>query len=237
MIKAFKIYNPIFCFLYLIFLIKLCYHHSVSKKAHNRKAPSLYVLHYIILCYVIIIFLNTFLDTGNFWRSDSGTSCKKIRWKNLDWFKTTSCNQQYRYDNTSNNPNIRPTNFARSVVVVRSELHAINLAANYSLKEIMCVLFGFIFFFIQSFTIQCVCFCFVFCLFVCFLFLFLFCFVLFCFVVVVCFVLFFIAYLKDLMPITFSSPRAQLEEVYFLISNESPYLSNCKSKISASYSL
>ena len=29
--------------------------------------------------------------------------------------------------------------------------------------------------------------------------------------------------LKDLMPITFSSPRAQLEVVYFLISNESPY--------------
>ena len=43
--------------------------------------------------------------------------------------------------------------------------------------------------------------------------------------------------LKDLMPITFSSPRVQPEAVYFLISNESPYFSNCKSKISASNSL
>ena len=32
-------------------------------------------------------------------------------------------------------------------------------------------------------------------------------------------------YLKDLMPITFSSPRAQPEVVHFLISNESPYFS------------
>ena len=32
-------------------------------------------------------------------------------------------------------------------------------------------------------------------------------------------------------------PRAQLEVVYFLISNESPYFSDCKSKISASNSL
>ena len=37
--------------------------------------------------------------------------------------------------------------------------------------------------------------------------------------------------------ITFSSPRAQPEVVYFLISNESPYFSDCKSKISASNSL
>ena len=37
--------------------------------------------------------------------------------------------------------------------------------------------------------------------------------------------------LKALMPITFSSPRAQPEVVYFLISNESPYFSDCKSKI------
>ena len=44
-------------------------------------------------------------------------------------------------------------------------------------------------------------------------------------------------YLKALMPITFSSPRAQPEVVYFLISNESPYFSDCKSKISASNSL
>ena len=36
--------------------------------------------------------------------------------------------------------------------------------------------------------------------------------------------------LKALMPITFSSPRAQPEVVYFLISNESPYFSDCKSK-------
>ena len=43
--------------------------------------------------------------------------------------------------------------------------------------------------------------------------------------------------LKDLMPITFSSPRAQPEVVHFLISNESPYFSSCKSKISASNSL
>ena len=43
--------------------------------------------------------------------------------------------------------------------------------------------------------------------------------------------------LKGLMLITFSSPRAQPEVVYFLISNESPYYSNCKSKISASNSL
>ena len=35
------------------------------------------------------------------------------------------------------------------------------------------------------------------------------------------------------MPITFSSPRAQPEVVYFLISNESPYFCYCKSKISA----
>ena len=40
--------------------------------------------------------------------------------------------------------------------------------------------------------------------------------------------------LKALMPITFSSPRAQPEVVYFLIPNESPYFSDCKSKISAS---
>ena len=39
-------------------------------------------------------------------------------------------------------------------------------------------------------------------------------------------------FLKALMPITFSSPRAQPEVVYFLISNESPYFSDCKSKIS-----
>ena len=41
------------------------------------------------------------------------------------------------------------------------------------------------------------------------------------------------------MPITFSSPRAQpeVEVVYCLISNESPYFSNCKSEISASNSL
>ena len=32
------------------------------------------------------------------------------------------------------------------------------------------------------------------------------------------------------MPITFWSPRAQPEVVYFLISNESPYFSDCKSK-------
>ena len=43
--------------------------------------------------------------------------------------------------------------------------------------------------------------------------------------------------LKDLMPIAFSSPRAQPEVVYFLISNESPYFSYCKSTISASNSL
>ena len=43
--------------------------------------------------------------------------------------------------------------------------------------------------------------------------------------------------LKALMPITFSSPRSQLEVVYFLVSNESPYFSNCKSKISPSNSL
>ena len=43
--------------------------------------------------------------------------------------------------------------------------------------------------------------------------------------------------LKDLMPITFSSSRAQPEVVHFLISNESPYFSSCKSKISASNSL
>ena len=43
--------------------------------------------------------------------------------------------------------------------------------------------------------------------------------------------------LKALMPITFSSPRAQPEVVYFLISNENPYFSDCKSKISASNSL
>ena len=35
---------------------------------------------------------------------------------------------------------------------------------------------------------------------------------------------------KDLMPITFSSPRAQPEVVYFLIPNENQYFSNCKSK-------
>ena len=44
-------------------------------------------------------------------------------------------------------------------------------------------------------------------------------------------------HLKALMPITFSSPKAQPEVVYFLISNESPYFSDCKSKISASNSL
>ena len=43
--------------------------------------------------------------------------------------------------------------------------------------------------------------------------------------------------LKALMPITFSSPRAQPEEVQFLISNESPYFSGCKSKILAHNSL
>ena len=43
--------------------------------------------------------------------------------------------------------------------------------------------------------------------------------------------------LKALMPITFSSPRAQPEVVYFLVSNESPYFSNCKSEISPSNSL
>ena len=43
--------------------------------------------------------------------------------------------------------------------------------------------------------------------------------------------------LKDLMPITFSSPRAQPEVVHFLISNDSPYFSCCKSKNSASSSL
>ena len=43
--------------------------------------------------------------------------------------------------------------------------------------------------------------------------------------------------LKALMLITFSSPRAQPEVVYFLISSESPYFSDCKSKISASNSL
>ena len=43
--------------------------------------------------------------------------------------------------------------------------------------------------------------------------------------------------LKDFMPIIFSSPRAQPEVVYFLILNESPYFSSCKSKISASNSL
>ena len=43
--------------------------------------------------------------------------------------------------------------------------------------------------------------------------------------------------LKDLMPITFSSPRAKPEVVYFLVSNESSYFSNCKSKFSASDSL
>ena len=47
----------------------------------------------------------------------------------------------------------------------------------------------------------------------------------------------FMSYLKDLMPITFSSPRAQPEVLYFLISNESPYFSSFKSKISASNSL
>ena len=39
-----------------------------------------------------------------------------------------------------------------------------------------------------------------------------------------------LAQFKALMPITFSSPRAQPEVVYFLISNESPYFSDCKSK-------
>ena len=43
--------------------------------------------------------------------------------------------------------------------------------------------------------------------------------------------------LKDLMLITFSSPRAQLKVVHFFILNESPYFSSCKSKISASNSL
>ena len=44
-------------------------------------------------------------------------------------------------------------------------------------------------------------------------------------------------FLNTLMPITFSSPRAQPEVVYFLIPNESPYFSDCKSKISTSNSL
>ena len=43
--------------------------------------------------------------------------------------------------------------------------------------------------------------------------------------------------LKALMPITFSSPRAQPEVVYFLVSNKSPYFSHCKSEISPSNSL
>ena len=43
--------------------------------------------------------------------------------------------------------------------------------------------------------------------------------------------------LKALMPITFSSPRTQPEVVYFLVSNESPYFSNCRSEISPSNSL
>ena len=43
--------------------------------------------------------------------------------------------------------------------------------------------------------------------------------------------------LKALMPITFSSTRAQPEVVHFLISNESPYFSGCKSKILALNSL
>ena len=43
--------------------------------------------------------------------------------------------------------------------------------------------------------------------------------------------------LKALMPITFSSPRAQPEVVYFFVSNESPYFSNCKSEILPSNSL
>ena len=88
-----------------------------------------------------------------------------------------------------------------------------------------------------------VCFCsfvsLVFCLFVC-LFLF---FVLFCFVFALPGDLKkkkkknFHVPLKALMPITFSSPRAQPEVVYFLVSNEGPYFSDCKSKISASNSL
>ena len=44
-------------------------------------------------------------------------------------------------------------------------------------------------------------------------------------------------FLKDLMPITFSPPSAQPEVVHFLISNESPYFSSCKPKISTSNSL
>ena len=43
--------------------------------------------------------------------------------------------------------------------------------------------------------------------------------------------------LKALMPITFSSPRAQPEVVLFLVSNESPYFSHYNPKISASNSL
>ena len=74
---------------------------------------------------------------------------------------------------------------------------------------------------------------FLFC-FVCFVF-FGFVFVFVCLLVVLfCFVSFL---LKDLMPITFPSPRAQPGVVYFLTSNESPYFSYCKSKISASNSL
>ena len=42
--------------------------------------------------------------------------------------------------------------------------------------------------------------------------------------------------LKALMPITFSSPRAQPEVVLFLVSNESPYFSHYNPKISASNS-
>ena len=46
-----------------------------------------------------------------------------------------------------------------------------------------------------------------------------------------------IVLLKTHMPITFSSSRAQPEVVHFLISNESPYFSGCKSKILALNSL
>ena len=43
-------------------------------------------------------------------------------------------------------------------------------------------------------------------------------------------------HVRDLMSITFSSPRAQPEVVHFLTSNENPYFSSCKAKISASNS-
>ena len=44
-------------------------------------------------------------------------------------------------------------------------------------------------------------------------------------------------HLKTLLPITFSSPRAQPEVQHFLIPNESPYFSGCKLKILALNSL